>query len=327
MRIIVKPETIRIGSRGSALALWQARWVRGRLGASFPDRAFDIVIIKTKGDRILDAPLSTIGDKGLFTREIEHALLEGTIDLAVHSLKDLPTGLPEGLTIGAICEREDVRDVFLPRPGNAIRTLLGQQAGAEIATGSLRRKCQILNLRPDLRIVDIRGNLNTRLTKLEQSSWAGMMLARAGVVRLGWEDRIGESLDPLTILPAVGQGALAVEIRSGDDETRMLTAGLHHPGTGHATEAERALLRRLEGGCQVPIGTYGRVVESRGVPRLLLDAIVGSLDGRTVVRGAVEGDPGEAVLLGSRLAELLLERGARAILADIRLSSGRADGS
>jgi hydroxymethylbilane synthase len=326
MREIVKPEAVRIGSRGSALALWQARWVRGHLGASFPDRAFDIVIIKTKGDRILDAPLSKIGDKGLFTREIEHALLDGTIDLAVHSLKDLPTELPEGLTIGAVSEREDVRDVFLPRPGNAVHTLLGQPAGAEIATGSLRRKCQILNLRPDVRIVDIRGNLNTRLTKLEQSAWAGMMLARAGVVRLGWEDRIGEALDPLTILPAVGQGALAVEIRTGDEVTRQLIAGLHHPWTGHATEAERALLRRLEGGCQVPIGTYGRVVESSGVHRLLLDAIVGSLDGRTVVRGAVEGEPGEAALLGSRLAELLLERGAGAILADIRRVPGRADG-
>ncbi len=327
MMVIVKAKNVRIGSRGSALALWQARWIRGRLGASFPDREFDIVIIKTKGDRVLDAPLSKIGDKGLFTREIEHALLGGTIDLAVHSLKDLPTELPEGLTIGAVSEREDVRDVFLPRPGNAIRTLLGQPAGAEIATGSLRRKCQVLNLRPDLHIVDIRGNLNTRLTKLEQSSWAGMMLARAGVVRLGWEDRIGESLDPMTILPAVGQGALAIEIRTGDEKTRQLIAGLHNTATGDATEAERALLRRLEGGCQVPIGTYGRVVEDKGVRRLLLDAVVGSLDGRTVVRGSVEGDPGEAGLLGGQLADWLLEHGARNILADIRRVPGRADGS
>jgi hydroxymethylbilane synthase len=288
---------------------------------------FDIVIIKTKGDRVLDAPLSKIGDKGLFTREIEHALLEGTIDLAVHSLKDLPTELPQGLTIGAVSEREDVRDVFLPRPDNQIRTLLGQPAGAEIATGSLRRKCQLLNLRPDLCIVDIRGNLNTRLTKLEKSSWAGMMLARAGVVRLGWEDRIGESLDPMTLLPAVGQGALGIEIRAGDDQVRQLIAGLHHPATGYATEAERALLRRLEGGCQVPIGTYGRVVDDEGVHRLRLDALVGSPDGRTVVRGAVDGAPEEADLLGRRLAEWLLEHGARAILAEIRLVPGRTNGS
>jgi len=323
----VAPKTIRIGSRGSALALWQARWVRGCLGASFPDCVFDIVIIKTKGDKILDAPLSKIGDKGLFTREIEHALLEGSIDLAVHSLKDLPTQLPVGLCIGAVSKREDVRDVFLPRPGNQIRTLLDQPVGAEIATGSLRRRCQLLSLRPDLHIVDIRGNLNTRFTKLEQSSWAGMMLARAGVVRLGWEDRIGESLDPMTLLPAVGQGALAVEIRTDDKEVGQLIAGLHHPETGYATQAERALLRRLEGGCQIPIGTYGRVVEVNGVRRLMLDAMVGSLDGRTVVRGAVEGDPQEAEILGVRLAEWLLERGARAVLADIRRGASQPDGS
>lgn len=310
---------IRIGSRGSELALWQAHWVRDRLSQDLPALTIVIDIIKTKGDKVLDAPLSRIGDKGLFTREIERELLDGSIDLAVHSLKDLPTTLPDGLILGAVTEREDVRDVFLPRPGNPFRTLNRQPDRARVATGSLRRKCQLLHVRPDLEIVDIRGNLNTRYAKLANSDWAGMILARAGVLRLGWEDRIGESLDPLFILPAVGQGALGVEIRQGDDRVASVVRTLHHDQSGYATSAERALLRALEGGCQVPIGAFARVTrDAGGVPLLFLDAMVGSLDGRQLVRGAISGPPDQAEQLGEALADDLLNQGAKAILDAIR---------
>jgi hydroxymethylbilane synthase len=319
----VPTDLLRIGTRGSELALWQAHWVQSELRRIHPALTVTITIIKTTGDKVLDAPLSAIGDKGLFTREIEHALLAGEVDIAVHSLKDLPTQLPAGLMLGVICDREDVRDVFIPHPGNPVRTLMDQPPGARIATGSLRRKCQLLHLRPDLSIIDIRGNLNTRMKKLEASNWAGMLLARAGVVRLGWQDRIGESLDPLTILPAVGQGALGIEIRTQDPVVAALLAPLHHPGTAAAALAERALLRRLEGGCQVPIGTFGRLDRTAGgEERLALDAIVGSLDGRTVVRGRKHGLPGQPEVLGRELAEELIAQGAGVILDEIR--SGKA---
>ncbi|HXX65429.1 MAG TPA: hydroxymethylbilane synthase [Bacteroidota bacterium] len=315
----MKRKTLTIGSRGSDLALWQARWVESRLRALHPSLDVRIEIIKTKGDKILDSPLSKIGDKGLFTREIEAALLAGHIDAAVHSLKDLPTELPPGLTIGAICEREDVRDVFIPHPNNSVRTLAKQAPGAHIATGSLRRKCQLLAFRSDLVVIDIRGNLNTRMKKLAESDWAGMILARAGVMRLGWESQIGETLPPEVILPAVGQGALGIEIRSGDKAAADLLAGLIHQPTADATCAERALLRRLEGGCQVPIGTYGRIAaDVSGVSVLHLDAMVGSLDGKHVIRGKIHGGPEEAERLGTSLAETLLSGGAERILREIR---------
>lgn len=310
---------VRIGSRGSELALWQAHWIRRELVRLHPRVRTSVEIIRTTGDRILDSPLSGIGEKGLFTKEIEEALLEDRIDLAVHSLKDLPTELPRGLVIGAVSMREDVRDVFIPHPSNPVRTLLDQPPGATIATGSLRRKSQLLNLRPDFRTVDLRGNLNTRLKKLDESDWAGMVLARAGVARLGWTDRVGETLSVETILPAVGQGALAVEIREGDALTAGLIRSLEHWETERATCAERALLRGLEGGCQVPIGTFG-IVEREGPGEyiLRLTAAVGSLDGTTIIRGKVHGDPEEAEALGSRLATALLSGGADAILRSIR---------
>jgi hydroxymethylbilane synthase len=314
-------DVLRIGSRGSDLALWQARWVRDQLLLRFPALEILLTIIKTKGDKILDAPLSKIGDKGLFTREIEHALLAGEIDLAVHSLKDLPTELPEGLTIGAVCEREDVRDVFIPHPSNKNSRLLDQPQGARIVTGSLRRRCQLLNLRPDFTIIDVRGNLNTRLQKLDTSEWAGMILARAGVVRLGWEARIGETIPGEMLLPAVGQGALGVEIREGDAHCSSLVGALSHVPTTQATAAERALLRTLEGGCQVPIGALGRVVPGGGKGRLVLDALVGSLDGRIIVRDRIEGAPEAAGAIGIELATTLLRKGADVILRDIRSSA------
>jgi hydroxymethylbilane synthase len=273
-------------------------------------------MIKTLGDKILDSPLSKIGDKGLFTKEIERALLGGEIDLAVHSLKDLPTRLPPGLTIGAVTEREDVRDAFIAHPHKPYPSLSSLPKGAAIATGSLRRKCQLLHRRPDLRIVDLRGNLNTRMQKLLESSWNGMILAAAGLRRLGWEEKITEVLPVDLILPAVGQGALAVEIREGDMRVRQILHVLHHPETMQCTSGERAFLRFLEGGCQIPIGTYGRIEQGR----FKLDAIVGSLDGQRVVRGTIDGDPSESEQLGIRLAQELLGRGAREILDEIRSS-------
>ena len=312
-----------IGTRGSELALWQANWVQQELQKRFPGLEVPIEIIKTKGDKILDAPLSTIGDKGLFTREIEEALLTKQIDAAVHSLKDLPTQLPVGLMLGAICEREDVRDVFIPHPSNTEKTLLGQPERSKIATGSLRRRCQLLSLRPDFAIIDIRGNLNTRFKKLEESDWAGMLLARAGVVRLGWEGRIGESIDAETLLPAVGQGALGVEIRINDQHTAKIVNSLHHFATAQAALAERALLRKLEGGCQVPIGTYGRIEGEV----LKLDAIVGSLDGKTIVRGRMHGIVSSAENIGTKLAETLLTSGADRILDSIRTAANTAAGT
>jgi hydroxymethylbilane synthase len=310
---------VRIGSRGSQLALWQARFVAHALRARLPGLDVSVQIIKTKGDKILDAPLSRIGDKGLFTREIENALIFEEIDIAVHSLKDLPTELPHGLALGAVTEREDVRDVFMPHPSNPVKTLLDQPQRSMIATGSLRRKSQLLHLRPDIRIQDIRGNLNTRMHKLEQSDWAGMILARAGVVRLGWEEHIGETLDPDLFLPAVGQGALGIEMRATDKVVGELVVQLHHEPTAYATIAERALLRALEGGCQIPIGAHGRVaVGNDGKEMLALSAFVGSLDGKRVFRGTMQGIPAAADELGRTLAEKLVADGADDILREIR---------
>ncbi len=308
------PRTIIIGTRGSQLALWQTTHIREELERRFPALRIEVAVIKTTGDKILDSPLSAIGDKGLFTKEIENALLDRRIDLAVHSLKDLPTVLPDGLQIAAITKREDVRDVFISHPGKNHAGLDALPQGAVIATGSLRRKCQLLNLRPDLRIVDIRGNLNTRFAKLDESEWDGMLLARAGVVRLGFAARIAETIPVHRILPAVGQGALAIEVRSGDGEILKITQALASEATTIGTKGERAFLRELEGGCQVPIGTFGRVEENRFV----LDGLIGSLDGKRIVRGTIDGPTGEAEELGRELARTLSAGGGREILEEIR---------
>jgi hydroxymethylbilane synthase len=303
-----------IGTRGSQLALWQTRSVASRLESIVPGLHIEVRTIKTTGDKVLDSPLSKIGDKGLFTKEIEQQLLAGTIDLAVHSLKDIPTQLPAGLVIGAITEREDVRDVFLAHPRKKPASLETLPYGARIATGSLRRTCQLLAYRPDFTIVNIRGNLNTRLEKLDNSDWDGMILALAGVRRLGWESRIDEVLPLEMMLPAVGQGALAVEIRESDTQLAEALKALHHEPTAVAVYAERALLRCLEGGCQVPIGTYGRLEHGK----LRLNAMIGSLDGKRIVRGEITGETTHAEDLGIRLANDLLENGGREILEEIR---------
>lgn len=315
------PEKIRIGTRSSALALWQSNFIKGRLEIKYPDTAIEIVHIKTKGDKILDSPLSKIGDKGLFTKELESALLDNRIDLAVHSLKDLTTTLPDGLTLGAVTVREDIRDVFVTHPSKNYNGLEELPEGAIIATGSLRRKCQLLAFRPDLNIQDIRGNINTRIKKLEESKWDGMLLATAGLLRMGWHDRMTQVIDPKIILPAVGQGALGVETRENDRMMGELLVPLDDYNTRQSTTAERALLRRLEGGCQIPIGAWGRIADNI----LYLDAIAGSLDGSNVVRGKISGRPDDAAALGVTLAETLLSNGAGEILAAIRQSEDQAN--
>jgi len=299
-----------IGSRGSKLALVQAGWVRDRLRAAHADLEVTIEKISTKGDKLLDAPLAKIGDKGLFTKELETALLDGRIDLAVHSAKDMPTDLPRGLTIGALTEREDVRDAFV---GSA-SSLAAIPHGAKLGSSSLRRRSQVLALRPDLHLVDIRGNVQTRLRKIDEEGMVGTVLAAAGLRRLGQPELIAFVFGFDEMLPAVGQGALAVETRVEDPRVETLVALLNHESTALAVRAERALMHALEGGCQVPIGALG---ELKG-ERLRLRGFVGSLDGRRSVRAELAGPAAYPGRLGAALAERLWERGADAILAEVR---------
>ncbi|MBI2881332.1 MAG: hydroxymethylbilane synthase [Candidatus Tectomicrobia bacterium] len=308
-------KVLRVGSRGSLLARRQAEGVRDALRSLGAEAEW--VRVRTEGDRVLDRPLSEIGGKGVFTKEIEDALLEGRIDVAVHSLKDLPTQIPPGLALAAVTRREDPRDVFIARDG-ATR-LADLPPGARVGTGSLRRRAQLRAFRPDLGWVDLRGNLDTRLRKLQAGEMEGVVLAAAGFARMGWTDRITEVLPPEVCLPAVGQGALALECRAEDREAAACVRGLDHPETRRAVEAERALLRRLEGGCRVPVGALGEV---RG-EEVRLRAVIASLDGETLVRGAASGGDPEEV--GKKLAEDLLGRGGEAILREIRAAQGRGD--
>ncbi len=303
--------TLRIGTRSSALALWQANWVRQRLEQAHPGLRINLVEIQTKGDKILDAPLSKIGDKGLFTREIERALLDKEIDLAVHSLKDLPTTLPLGLILGAVSEREDPRDALVSKGAASLDEL---PRGGTVATGSLRRRAQLLHVRPDLRVVDIRGNVQTRLRKFDESDWDGMIMARAGLVRLGLEERIACNLESAQMLSAVSQGALGLEIREGDAVTAERIAPIECFATRAITTAERAFLHTLEGGCQVPVAALGQMVEGW----LELDGLVVSLDGQHYLRGRTRGSALKADRIGSDLAEVLLADGADAVLREIR---------
>jgi hydroxymethylbilane synthase len=314
-----KPTTVVLGSRGSELALWQSNWLKSELQRHFPKLTVEIFVVKTKGDKILDSSLSQIGGKGIFTREIDEALLEGRIDLSGHSLKDLPTETPRGLKVGAIMEREDVHDAFISHPKKSYKSLDELPQGARIATGSLRRKCQLLHYRPDLEIVDIRGNVPTRLQKLDTSSWDGMILAKAGLARLNMTDRISETITTDILLPAVGQGAIAVEVRTGDQHMMSLVASLNHEPTQIATLAERTLLECLEGGCQVPIGAYAQV--HHGVFKM--EALLGSLDGKKVIRSTIHGDPSQANALAKMLARTLLHSGGNRILKDIRAGTPR----
>jgi hydroxymethylbilane synthase len=323
----VNSRRIRIGSRGSRLALVQAEWVRDRVAERHPDAHVEIEIINTKGDKILDAPLAKIGDKGLFTKELETALLDGRIDVAVHSAKDMPTAVPEGLEIIAFTEREDVRDVFVPNPsltehrapGAGPMTLDDVPQGARVGTSSLRRRSQLLALRPDLDVVDIRGNVETRLRKLVEEEMAGTILAAAGLSRLGRSEVTGFAFTFDQMLPAVGQGALAIEARADHPRLSDLKAALDHRPTALAVSAERALLGTLEGGCQVPIAAHASWKGGEdGAGNLVLDAYVGSLDGTRSVRGEGERLADDPRGLGTFLAAELLERGAGDILDEIR---------
>jgi len=294
-----------IATRRSALARWQAEHIADRIRAG-TGREVELLPIVTRGDRILDVPLAKVGGKGLFVKEIEEALLDGRADLAVHSLKDVPTALPPGLVLGAITERADPRDAICsPR----WRTLEALPPGARVGTSSLRRQTQLKALRPDLELVNVRGNVQTRLARADEDCDA-VVLAYAGLQRLGLGDRATEILAADRCLPAIGQGALAIEIRAGDGEIGPIVAALDHPSTRAATTAERALLARLEGGCQVPIAGHA-VVEGE---RLRLDGLVGSPDGATVLRVRREGPAAEAERIGREAAEALLAQGARAIL-------------
>jgi hydroxymethylbilane synthase len=306
---------LRIGTRGSTLAVWQTEWVRARLRESGYES--ERIEIKTTGDLVADVPLARIGSRALFTKQIDDALLEGRIDLAVHSFKDLPTQLPDGITVAAVGEREDPRDALVGRGPLEWEDL---PRGGVIATSSLRRRAQLLHSRPDLAVVDVRGNVETRLAKLDnQPGWCGILLAAAGLVRLGLERRIGERLPPALMLPAPAQGALAVTVRVGDTmaETAARRA-IHHPETALSVAAERGFLRRLEGGCQVPVAAYA---ELGAGPALRLHGRVVSLRGDRMVEGretGVVGDENEAGALGSALADRLLVQGAAEILVEVR---------
>ena len=300
---------VRIGSRGSALALAQSNWVKQQIEAHYPDLQVELSIIKTSGDRFSDRPISALGGKGVFTKEIEDALLNQTIDLAVHSMKDLPTELPAGLTIAAVPAREDARDVLVSRNGLKIADLA---PSARIATGSLRRQAQLLHHRGDLVVVPIRGNVDTRLRKLDEGEADALIMAAAGLIRIGRAERIGEILPDEICVSAVAQGALAIETR-GDATVRQLLSFLHNSTSEAETRAERALLRSLSGGCHVPIGARARVDGNA----LNMIAVVASPDGATLCRAQLTGEAQEGEQLGARLADELRRQGADKILARV----------
>lgn len=313
----MKNGTIVIGTRSSKLALWQADYVAGCLQKKYPELKVEKKLMTTKGDKILDAPLAKIGGKGLFTKELEQDMLEGGIDLAVHSLKDMPTEVPKGLVISAITRRFDAGDaVVSPKYG----TFANLPKGAKVGTSSLRRKAQLLHARPDLHICDLRGNVNTRLKKLEEEHFDAIILAVAGLKRLGFADRITEVLPKSMVLPAVGQGALAIETRQDDDKIRGLIDFLNDEETVACAKAERAFLARVEGGCQVPVGVYAvPTEETEGKSGLRVEAVIASLDGQRLYRDAIEGSAAEAEKMGTELADQLLNMGGLAILHEIGL--------
>lgn len=309
-------KTLRIGTRKSALALWQAEYVRDRLTRLHPGLSIELVKITTEGDRILDRPLATVGGKGLFIKELEQALFERRVDLAVHSMKDLTVTLPPGLHIAAVCERADPRDAFVSTRHARVDQLA---PGARVGTSSLRRQCQLRARWPHLSVVSLRGNVNTRLAKLDAGEFDAVILAAAGLKRLGFEERIRSYLSTEESLPAVGQGAICIECREDDAETNRLLAGLDHAPTRICVGAERAFNAHLQGGCQVPIGGYAELRDGE----LHLRGLVGDPDGSRIVHGETRGPAVDAERLGEALARDLIARGARAILDKIY---GRAGG-
>lgn len=338
-----------IGTRGSKLALWQAEWIKSKLLKLYPHLDIELNKIKTTGDKILDVPLAKVGGKGLFVKEIEEALLRNEADIAVHSMKDVPTEFPEGLHLAVITKREDPRDAFIATVGSR-QSVVGSQKkmqsfrdlsqGATVGTSSLRRSCQLLSIRPDLKIEQLRGNLDTRLRKLDEGRFDAIILAAAGVKRLGLADRITEILEPEISLPAIGQGAIGIECRINDESINSLIATLNHDETSISVKAERAFLKRLEGGCQVPIAAYARLqktehriqnlnpeIQAKDTDSdyplstinysLIMDGLVGSVSGDRIIRGHIEGDPIDAETIGIELAENLLSNGAKQILDEV----------
>jgi len=307
-------KVVRIATRKSPLALWQAEFVRDSLRALHPDIEIELVKMVTQGDKILDTPLAKVGGKGLFVKELEVGMLQGEADIAVHSMKDVPVEFPEGLHLAVICEREDPRDAFVSNNYEKIEDL---PVGARVGTSSLRRMCQLRAWRSDLQIMDLRGNVNTRLSKLDDGEYDAIILACAGLKRLGFEDRIITALDPGFSLPAIGQGAVGIECRSDDAFINELIAPLNHAVTRTRVLAERAMNDRLEGGCQVPIGGFAEMDGET----LLIRGLVGRPDGSEMIRGEIAGRREEAEFLGKTLAEDLLARGADAILKEVYANS------
>jgi hydroxymethylbilane synthase len=305
---------LRIGTRGSLLAKWQAEFVRKQLFQATGVET-EIVIIKTAGDKLHQAPLTQIGGKGIFIKELEEALLDESVDLAVHSVKDIPTDTPSRLCFPAVCRRDDVRDCLVSSNG---ATLANLRQGARVGTSSLRRQAQLLHIRPDLDTREIRGNVDTRLRKVESGEYDAILLAKAGLDRLGWSQRITEILSPDLCMPAVGQGAIAVEARLKDTEAADLLAKLDDAGTRTAIIAERAMLGALHGGCQVPIGAWARI--ERG--ELVLEACVCSVDGVQYVKQRAAAPPEQAAQLGEHMARLLMEAGAQSILEEVGRQRG-----
>jgi hydroxymethylbilane synthase len=305
---------LRIGTRGSLLAKWQAESVRKQLFALAGVEA-EIVIIKTAGDKMQQVPLTQLGGKGIFIKELEDALLDESIDLAVHSVKDIPTEVPRGLSFPAVCRRDDIRDCLISPTGSTLENL---RPGARVGTSSLRRRAQLLRLRPDLDIRELRGNVDTRLRKVGDGEYDAIVLAKAGLDRLGLSQRISETFAPELFMPAVGQGAIAVETRLNDNETGDLLSKLDDPETRAAIITERALLGALQGGCQVPIGAWARI--ERG--EMVLEACVTSVDGQQHVKQRLAGPPDQGVQLGEQMARLLMETGAQTILEEVGRQRG-----
>lgn len=313
-------DLIRIATRKSPLALWQAEFVRAQLQRHHLDLRVELVTFTTRGDKILDTPLAKIGGKGLFVKELETALLEGAADIAVHSMKDVPMEFPAGLELATICAREDPRDAFVSARYNALMSL---PHGARVGTSSLRRQCQLRALRPDLHIMTLRGNVNTRLAKLDADEFDAIILATAGLVRLDFAARIRERIDTEISLPAAGQGAVGIEVRGGDTRVQTLLQPLHDQPTALCVRAERALNKRLQGGCQVPIAAFAqlsvdefRADQSRD-DELYLRGLVGAPDGSTVLRAQLKGSSVDPEALGTAVAEQLLQQGAGAVLEQV----------
>jgi hydroxymethylbilane synthase len=301
---------IKIGSRGSPLALWQANWIKEQLESQHPDIPVEIVIIKTSGDKIQDVPLAKIGGKGLFVKEIEEALLKKDIDFAVHSMKDMPIKFPFALCIASVTKRENPFDALISRNNIKLNDL---PKGAKIGTGSLRRASQLLHYRPDLNLIPLRGNVETRIKKLETEGLDAIILATAGLIRLGWGDKISEIISPEILLPAMGQGAVGIEARKHDVDNQILLADMDDENTHLALDAERAVVTQLEGGCNVPIGAFATIEGNE----MTLRGLVASLDGKTLYKKELKGDKVNAVALGNEMGNALLDMGGDKIMHEI----------